>query len=128
MALLDRLRRRPRWEDPDPKVRADGVREIPAEEQDRLAQIASDDPDPLVRRAALRRVSAADVLARIAAGDQDAGVREKAASALVALALGTDEAAATAAAAALTEPGHLTSVALSAAVAAVRAEAVRRLA
>jgi uncharacterized protein DUF349 len=127
MALLDRLRRRPRWEDPDPKVRADGVREIPAEEQDRLAQIASDDPDPLVRRAALRRVSAADVVARIAAGDQDAGVREKAASALVALALGAEEVAAIAAAAALTEPGHLTSVALSAAVAAVRAGAVSRL-
>jgi hypothetical protein len=76
MALLDRLRRRPRWEDPDPKVRAEGVREIPAEEQDRLVQIATGDEDPLVRRAALRRLSGADVLARIAADDQDPGVRE----------------------------------------------------
>ena len=66
MALLDRLRRRPRWEDPDPKVRADAVREIPAEEQDRLAQIASADVDPLVRRAALRRLADPAVLARIA--------------------------------------------------------------
>src|SRR5204862_7030551 len=65
MALLDRLRRRPRWEDPDPKVRAEGVREIPAEEQDRLSQIARDDADPLVRRAAVRRLKATDVLARL---------------------------------------------------------------
>jgi hypothetical protein len=69
MALLDRLRRRPRWEDPDPKVRAEGVREIPAEEQDRIVQIATSDEDPLVRRAAARRLSAADVSA-IAADDQ----------------------------------------------------------
>jgi uncharacterized protein DUF349 len=127
MALLDRLRRRPRWEDPDPKVRAEGVREIPAEGQDQLAQIATSDPDPLVRRAAVRRLSGADVLARIAAGDEDAGVREKAAGALVTLALGADAATAVPAGAALTEAGHLTSVALSAALPAVRADAVGRL-
>jgi hypothetical protein len=127
MALLDRLRRRPRWEDPDPKVRADGVREIPAEEQDRLAQIATGDADPLVRRAALRRLSGADVLARIAADDQDPGVREKAAGALLALAMGSDSATAGPAGAALTEAGHLTSLALSAALPDVRADAVGRL-
>jgi Domain of Unknown Function (DUF349) len=127
MALLDRLRRRPRWEDPDPKVRAEGVREIPAEEQEQLAQIATGDADPLVRRAAVRRLSGADVLARIAAGDEDAGVREKAAGALVTLALGADAATAVAAGAALTEAGHLTSLALSAALPAVRADAVGRL-
>ncbi|HYU43893.1 MAG TPA: DUF349 domain-containing protein, partial [Vicinamibacteria bacterium] len=127
MALLDRLRRRPRWEDPDPKVRAEGVREIPAEEQDQLAQIATGDADPLVRRAAVRRLSGADVLARIAAGDEDAGVREKAAGALVTLALGAEAATAVPAGAALTEAGHLTSLALSAALPAVRADAVGRL-
>src|SRR5258706_11115858 len=94
MALLDRLRRRPRWEDPDPKVRAEGVREIPAEEQERIAQIATTDDDPLVRRAAVRRLSAADVLVRIAADDQDPGVREKAEGALLALALGGEASAA----------------------------------
>ena len=127
MALLDRLRRRPRWEDPDPKVRAEGVREIPAEEQDQLAQIATGDADPLVRRAAVRRLSGANVLTRIAAGDEDAGVREKAAGALVTLALGADAATAVPAGAALTEAGHLTSLALSAALPAVRADAVGRL-
>jgi Domain of Unknown Function (DUF349) len=127
MALLDRLRRRPRWEDPDPKVRAEGVREIPAEEQDQLAQIATGDADPLVRRAAVRRLSGADALARIAAGDEDAGVREKAAGALVTLALGADAATAVPAGAALSEAGHLTSLALSAALPAVRADAVGRL-
>jgi uncharacterized protein DUF349 len=127
MALLDRLRRRPRWEDPDPKVRADAVREIPAEEQDRLAQMAAEDPDPLVRRAALRRVSDAAVLARIATTDEDTAVREKAASALVALAVGSDEAAAQTAAAALSEPRHLMNVVLTAALPGVRVGAVSRL-
>lgn len=127
MALLDRLRRRPRWEDPDPKVRAEGVREIPAEEQDRIVQIATSDDDPLVRRAAVRRLSGADVLARIAADDQDAGVREKAEGALLALALAGDAGTAVPAGAALTEAGHLTHLALSAAVPAVRADAVGRL-
>jgi hypothetical protein len=127
MALLDRLRRRPRWEDPDPKVRAEGVREIPAEEQDRIAQIATSDEDPLVRRAAVRRLSGADVLVRIAADDQDAGVREKAEGALLALALAGDASVAVPAGAALTEAGHLTHLALSAGVPAVRADAVERL-
>ena len=127
MALLDRLRRRPRWEDPDPKVRAEGVREIPAEEQDRLAQIATSDEDPLVRRAALRRLTSADVLVRIAAGDQDAGVREKAEGALLALALAADAGGAVPAGAALKEAGHLTQLALSAALPEVRADAVGRL-
>lgn len=127
MALLDRLRRRPRWEDPDPKVRADAVREIPAEEQDRLAQMAAEDPDALVRRAAVRRLSDASVLARIAAGDEDPAVRDKAASALVALAIGSDEPAASTAAAALTEPRHLMNVVLTAALPGVRVGAVARL-
>ena len=127
MALLDRLRRRPRWEDPDPKVRAEGVREIPAEEQERITQIATSDDDPLVRRAAVRRVSAADVLVRIAADDQDAGVREKAEGALLALALAGEAGTAVPAGAALTEAGHLTHLALSAALPEVRADAVGRL-
>jgi Domain of Unknown Function (DUF349) len=127
MALLDRLRRRPRWEDPDPKVRAEGVREIPAEEQDRIAQIATSDDDPLVRRAAVRRLSAADVLVRIAADDQDPGVREKAEGALLALALGGEASCAVPAGAALGEAGHLTHLALSATLPEVRADAVGRL-
>src|SRR6186997_1672964 len=127
MALLDRLRRRPRWEDPDPKVRAEGVREIPAEEQDRIAQIATSDDDPLVRRAAVRRLSAADVLVRIAAEDQDPGVREKAEGALLALALAGEAGTAVPAGAALSEAGHLTHLALSAALPQVRADAVGRL-
>jgi hypothetical protein len=126
MALLDRLRRRPRWEDPDPKVRADAVREIPAADQDTLAQLAREDADPHVRRVAVRRVSAADVLAGIAAGDTDEEVRERAAGALVGLAVGTEPAAA-AAAAALSQPRHLLSVALSASLPDVRADVLSRL-
>jgi len=127
MALLDRLRRRPRWEDPDPKVRAEAAREIPSAEQDRLVQMAREDPDAHVRRAAVRRLSAVDVLARIAADDADAGVRDKAAETLVAYASGADEATALAAAALLSEPRHLLTLALSAAVPGVRSDAVGRL-
>jgi len=127
MALLDRLRRRPRWEDPDPKVRAEGVREIPAEEQDRLSQIAREDTDPLVRRAAVRRLKATDVLAQVASSDADADVRDKPAAALVALALGSDEPLAASAASVLADARHLASVALSAPLPAVRTAAVGRL-
>src|SRR5262249_14185406 len=127
MALLDRLRRRPRWEDPDPKVRAEGVRDVPAEEQDRLAQIAREDPDALVRRAAVRRLTGVEVLAGIAGSDADEGVREKAAAALVSLATGSHESGAVAAASALKEARHLTTVALSAPTAAARTAAVARL-
>src|SRR5260370_31851910 len=83
MALLDRLRRRPRWEDPDPKVRAEGVREIPAEEQDQLAQIATGDADPLVRRAAGRRLRGAGLLPPVAPRAGDARGRGKAGGAPV---------------------------------------------
>ncbi|HUG55194.1 MAG TPA: DUF349 domain-containing protein [Vicinamibacteria bacterium] len=127
MALLDRLRRRPRWEDPDPKVRADAVREIPASEQDTIAQLAREDPDAHVRRAAVRRVAAVDVLARIAADDADEDVRERAAGALVGLAASADPAAAARAAALLSQPRHLLSVALQAPLPDVRSEALSRV-
>src|SRR5262249_41956406 len=119
--------RRPRWEDPDPKVRAEAVREIPAAEQDLLAQIARQDADAHVRRAAVRRLSAAEVLGRGLADDADAGGRGKAAETRVALAGGAEGPSGAAAAARLSEPRHLLPLALSAGTAAVRSDAVGRL-
>src|SRR4029450_1422950 len=118
MALPDRVGRRPRWEDPDPKVRAEGVREIPPEEQDRLTQVPTSVGDPRVSRGAAAAPRAAG---------RDAGVREKAKAALPALALAADAGGAVPAGAALKEAGHLTQLALSAALPEVRADAVGRL-
>lgn len=127
MTLLDRFRRRPRWEDPDPEVRANAVREIKSEDHDLLEQLARNDADPRVRRAAVRRLGAPAALAAIATGDADLGVREQAASALMGLAMGEDDAAAGTALAALSETRHLVALARSAPLAAVRRSALARI-
>jgi hypothetical protein len=76
MDLLDRLR--PAWRHPDADVRAAAAREMGAEHQDRLATLARTDPDPRVRRIAIKRLEDPDVLDAVASGDADAALREAA--------------------------------------------------
>ena len=74
MELIERLR--PRWRHPDPDVRAAAVREMGAEEQDRLATIARSDPDARVRRAAIKRLDDPVVLEGIVHGEAEPSVRD----------------------------------------------------
>ncbi|MFI5183682.1 MAG: DUF349 domain-containing protein [Vicinamibacteria bacterium] len=128
MDLLERFRRQtPRWESPDPAVRAEGVRaEVRAEEQALLARIASEDPDPRVRKAAVQKLAGTAALVA-AARDDDEGVRETAAEALLGRALGSAEADALEALAGLPEPRHLMAVARTAALGGVRQAALARI-
>ena len=77
MDLLQRLR--PRWRHADPEIRAAAVRELGAEEQDRLATIARDDPNPLVRRIAIKKLDSPELLQTIAMDDVEPPLRELAA-------------------------------------------------
>lgn len=125
MTLLDRFRKRPRWESEDPAVRAEGVREdLAADEQELLAKLAREDADPRVRRAAARKVIALAVLAELAQGDADEGVRREAEERLLEKAVGTDEAQALAAVTLLHETRHIVQAARSSPLAQVRLAAL----
>jgi Domain of Unknown Function (DUF349) len=128
MDLLERFRRHvPRWENPDPGVRAEGVREdVRADEHELLSRIATEDPDPRVRKAAARKLSRhADLVA--ASRDPDEAVRDVAVEALLVIARGHDLESAGAALGTLSEVRHLAAVAREAALAPVRLAAVERL-
>jgi len=128
MALLDRFRPKPAWQHEDPSVRAAAVRELAGDEQERLVAIATSDADARVRRAAVRKLGSASVLADVIRDDADAAVREDAAEALAAL-LGRsdDDEAAEAALGAIQDPRHLAGVAKSARAVTLRRAAVERL-
>lgn len=126
MTLLDRLRRRPRWQHPEPDVRLEAIRELGAAEQEQLLEIARNDPDARVRRAAVRRLSAPTALAG-AVGDPDEGVRDEAVDSLLRLAMGEDGPAAEASLAALSEIRHLVTLARSARLAPIRQGALTRI-
>ncbi|MFI5184163.1 MAG: hypothetical protein ACHQNV_07190, partial [Vicinamibacteria bacterium] len=128
MDLLERFRRQtPRWEHPDPAVRAEGVRtEVHAEEQPLLERIASEDPDPRVRKAAVRKLARASALGA-AAKDGDEGVREAATELLLGLALGGPEDDASSALDVLVETRHLMTVARTAVLPATRLAALARV-
>lgn len=78
MTLLERFRAQPRQKHADPAVRLAFVQEIPITERDLLAEIAREDGDARVRRAAVSKLMAPAVLAAVAASDTDPGVRETA--------------------------------------------------
>jgi len=125
MTLLDRFRKRPRWESEDPAVRAEGVREeLPADEQELIARLAREDADARVRRAAIKKVVALAVLGEAASGDADEGVRREAEERLIERAAGTDEAQALAAVALLGETRHVVQAARTSPLANVRMAAL----
>lgn len=73
MSLLDRLR--PKWQSTDAEVRAQAVRDLPKGEVDLLTAVARQDPDPRVRRIALKRLDSPRVLLEIADTDGDDSLR-----------------------------------------------------
>jgi hypothetical protein len=73
MSLLDRLR--PKWQSTDAEVRAQAVRELPKGEVDLLTAVARQDPDPRVRRIALKKLESPRVLLELAEKDVDESLR-----------------------------------------------------
>jgi len=73
--MLGRLFSRPKWQHRNPLVRAESVRELPQGDP-RLTALASSDPDPAVRRQAVRRLEDPALLAELATVDTDQQVRD----------------------------------------------------
>ena len=117
MAILDRFRAQPRQHDKDPAVRLAFVQEIPLSEHALLAEIARDDADVRVRRAAVAKLLEPAALSSIAGGDPDESVRAAAAAMLRDVALeafeGIGETESLAAVDAIRDPRALAAVAKS---------------
>lgn len=88
MSFLDRFKPQPKWRHADPAVRAGAVADVPDDDEHRvvLLELASEDPDPRVRRAASSRLSFAEDLVRVARAEKDDDLRRSVAERLVALA------------------------------------------
>jgi hypothetical protein len=121
MALIDRFRAQAGHKHADAAVRLSFVQELPLDERDLLAEIARDDADPRVRRAAVDKLMDPPALAGVARSDADDAVRTRAATMLRDIAIeafeGLGEAeslAAVDALVALTDAKTLTAVAKSA--------------
>ena len=65
---------KPKWQHADPETRKQALRELENTDPT-LHELARQDPDPTVRRAALERLDDLDLLGLIAREDSDAGVR-----------------------------------------------------
>lgn len=78
MGILEKLRPLPRWKHSDPLVRLSAVVELGDGDADALLELARDDSDARVRRAAVSRLDMVAVLAEIARTDPDEDVRAEA--------------------------------------------------
>ena len=88
MSFLDRFKPQPKWRHADPAVRANAVSEVPDDDEHRavLLELASEDPDQRVRRAAASRLAFAEDLVRLARATKDDDLRRSVTERLVALA------------------------------------------
>ncbi len=129
MGFFDRFKLQPRWKHPEAAVRVAAVDAMPDEEQDLLLQIAREDVEPGVRRAAVAKLQQASALADIARSDADESVRGVARDLVIALAQdsGDGDQAATALAG-LTDARDLMLVARSAELEPVARAALDRIA
>lgn len=69
MSLLNRLR--PKWQNSDPDVRADAVRQLGKDDVELLTAVAQGDTDPRVRRIAVKKLDSPRLLLEIADTDED---------------------------------------------------------
>jgi hypothetical protein len=88
MALLDRFFK-PKWQHPNPQVRKQALQTLDAKDPV-LLQLAREDEDPGLRRAALGRLNDLQLMQQIAREDNEAGVREYAQARFRKLMLGND--------------------------------------
>lgn len=128
MGFFDRFKSQPRWKHADPAVRIAAVDAMPDEDQELLLQIAREDEDAGVRRAAVAKLDDPAALATIARGEQDESVRGVARDLVIALAQdATDEGPARLALEGILEPRDLVVVARSAELEAVAVAALERV-
>jgi len=129
MALLDRFRTQPGHKNPDAAARLAFVQELPLDERELIAEIAREDADARVRRAAVAKLMDPSALALVAKDDADEGVRTQANGMLRDIALevfeGSGEAESLAAVDALADSKALVAVARSAPASRVRLVRVR---
>ena len=131
MALLDRFRAHPGHKNPDAAARLQFVQELPLDEHDLLSEVAREDPDPRVRRAAVAKLMDPAVLAAVAGSDADEHVRAQALSMLRDIALeafeGLGEADSLAAVGAIDDPKTLIGIAKNASREATSQAALERV-
>jgi len=89
MSFLDRFKPQPRWKNADPTVRAAAVADIPRDDEHLavLRELARDDADARVRRAAGARLSAVEDLVQLGRAERDEELRGGYADRLVAIAV-----------------------------------------
>jgi hypothetical protein len=87
MALLDRFRTQSGHKNPDAAARLQFVQEMALDERDLLIEVAGEDPDPRVRRAAVAKLMDPAALGAVARTDTDEHVRLQALSMLRDIAL-----------------------------------------
>src|SRR5262245_15837130 len=87
---------RPKYRHSDVKVRLEAVRALTSDDSDILTTVAKTDREAAVRRVAIEKIDAADVLAEIAEAEADRALRDlagaRAAQMWVTLACGADAA------------------------------------
>lgn len=126
--MLGRLFSRPKWQHRNPRIRLDGVRELP-EGDSRLADIARSDSDEAVRRQAVRQLIDITLLKEMSDGDGNVQVRQAAHRRLCRLLCAEDPSALnpaerTAAARTLSDPESLAYLLVHADLAAIRRHAL----
>src|SRR4051794_21671299 len=132
MALLDRFRTHPGHKNPDAAARLQFVQELPLDERELLTEVAREDADARVRRAAVAKLMDPGALAGVAAGDADEQVRAQALAMLRDIALeafeGLGEADSLAAVAAIEDPRTIVGIARNASREATAHAALARVA
>jgi hypothetical protein len=131
MSFLDRFKPQPRWKNADPAIRAAAVAEIPRDDEHLavLRELARDDADARVRRAAGGRLSAVEDVVQLARRERDEEVRRGYVERLVAIATAPadTDAAASLALEGIADPKHFAAIARSSAHDTVRAAALGRV-
>ncbi|MGB2716870.1 MAG: DUF349 domain-containing protein [Vicinamibacterales bacterium] len=131
MAFLDRFKPQPKWRHADAAVRTAAVAEIPGDDEHRavLVELAAQDPDPRVRRAAIERLDRAEDLVGLVRTEGHEDLRRLTAERLVRIATtpADNDGEAALALAGLDDQRHLSTVAKESPFDTVRTAALGRV-
>ena len=131
MSFLDRFKPQPRWKNADPTVRAAAIADIPRDDEHLavLRELARDDADPRVRRAAGARLSAVEDIVQLARAERDEELRRGYVERLVAMAVAPadTDGAASLALEGIDDQKHFATIARSSPHDTVRAAALGRI-